>query len=184
MDLTGNLSGITKDFITGKFIISLQIDQDITDSYKKLEAVALDITVEKHREKRSLDANAYFHVLIGKIADASNISKPRCKNIMIGRYGQIEYIDNQPVMIKTQIPVSDMLEQENLHCLPCGGKTEPNGVQTYFYRVYRGSRTYNTAEMSRLIDGTVMEAKDLGIETMTPEQLLRLKTLWKEKENA
>lgn len=183
MELSGKLFGITKDFITGKFIISLQIDQDITESYKKLEGVALDISVDKHREKRSLDANAYFHVLVGKIAEAMNISKPRCKNIMIGRYGQIEYIDDQPVMIKTQIPADDMLEQENLHCLPCGGKTEPNGLHTYFYWVYRGSRTYNTAEMSRLIDGTVSEAKDHGIETMTPEQLLRLKSLWKVKEN-
>jgi hypothetical protein len=44
--------------------------------------------------------------------------------------------------------------------------------------VMRGSHTYDTREMSRLIDGTVEEAKELGIETLTPEQLERMKASW------
>ena len=35
----------------------------------------------------------------------------------------------------------------------------------------RGSSTYNTREMSVLIDGVVTEAKELGIETLTPDQI-------------
>lgn len=42
----------------------------------------------------------------------------------------------------------------------------------------RGSHTYNTAEMSKLIDGTVSEAKELGIETMTPDQIEEMKQKW------
>lgn len=79
--------------------------------------------------------------------------------------------------------VCRMLEQENLHCVPCGGKTEENRLQTYFYRVYRGSHTYNTEEMSILIDGVVQEAKDQGIETATPDEIERLKSLWKGGKN-
>ena len=179
MKLTGSFHGISKDVKTSKFLITLLINEDITNSYQKIEEEKLNIEIVKHREKRSLDANAYFHVLVGKIAEVLRISKPRCKNILIGRYGQVDMIDNQPVMIKTQIPVSDMLEQENLHVLACGGKVEDNGTQTYFYKVYRGSSTYDTREMSVLIDGTVMEAKELGIETMTPEQLVQMKNPWK-----
>jgi 16S rRNA U1498 N3-methylase RsmE len=44
--------------------------------------------------------------------------------------------------------------------------------------VMRGSHTYNTAEMSRLIDATVEEAKELGVETLTPDQLERMKASW------
>ena len=33
--------------------------------------------------------------------------------------------------------------------------------------------------MSILIDGTVQEAKDLGIETMTPDQIEEMKQKWK-----
>lgn len=43
----------------------------------------------------------------------------------------------------------------------------------------RGSHTYDTKEMSRLIDGTVEEAKELGIETLTPDQVERMKQAWK-----
>lgn len=43
---------------------------------------------------------------------------------------------------------------------------------------YYGSSSYDTFEMSRLIDEIVAEAKDLGIETMPPEELERLIQSW------
>jgi hypothetical protein len=36
--------------------------------------------------------------------------------------------------------------------------------------------------MSRLIDGTVFEAKELGIETLTPNELERMKNEWSQYE--
>ena len=36
----------------------------------------------------------------------------------------------------------------------------------------------NKEEMSMIIDDTVNEAKELGIETMTPKEIERLKSLW------
>jgi hypothetical protein len=41
--------------------------------------------------------------------------------------------------------------------------------------LYYGSSTYNTAQMSLLIDHLVQDAKALGIETMTPQELEALK---------
>jgi hypothetical protein len=35
-----------------------------------------------------------------------------------------------------------------------------------------------TSEFARLIDGTISEAKNLGIETMTPSELAMLKEAW------
>ena len=37
--------------------------------------------------------------------------------------------------------------------------------------------------MSVLIDGTVAEARELGIETMTPDQLERMKAAWRENDD-
>jgi hypothetical protein len=34
--------------------------------------------------------------------------------------------------------------------------------------------------MAKLIDGTVQEAKQLGIETATPDELAKMKALWGE----
>lgn len=145
MDYTGKIHGINIDIIDRKPVISVKVNEDITDGLRKLvECENIDIILKKHRNKRSLDANAYFHVLCGKIAEVLEISKPRCKNILIGRYGQPELLENgAPAVLKSNIPISFMLEQETLHCMPCGEKEE-NGVELTFYRVYRGSHTYDT----------------------------------------
>lgn len=60
---------------------------------------------------------------------------------------------------------------EQLHLKPVPG-IEVVGDEFYNrYMIMRGSHTYDTAEMAALIDGTIAEAKALGIETLTPAQL-------------
>ena len=56
------------------------------------------------------------------------------------------------------------------------GKSKLEGYENVF--AYYGSSTYNTTEMSRLIDYVVDEAKELGIETLPPEQLNAMKESW------
>lgn len=182
METTGVLTEVTMDIMTRKLNVTFQIDTQPIDDLNELALLdSLDIVAKKHRKKRSLDANAYFHVLVGKIADKMNISKTRCKNIMIGSYGQQEFLDDgQQVVLKSNIPVSKMLEQEFLHCVPCGAKNE-NGTDVVFYKVFRGSHTYDSKEMSILIEGTVTEAKELGIETLSPAELERMTRMWGEK---
>jgi hypothetical protein len=46
-------------------------------------------------------------------------------------------------------------------------------------RRFYGSSTYDTKQMSRIIDYAVNEAKNIGIETDTPEEINRIKSLWK-----
>lgn len=180
MESTGKLVNITRDFMSGKLNITFQINNEPIEELNNLASInEVDIVAKKHRKKRSLDANSYFHVLVGKIADKLGISKDRCKNILIGRYGQQEFLEEgQPVVLKTNISVEKMLEQEFLHCSPCGCKHE-NGIEVIFYKVFRGSHTYDTKEMSILIDGTVTEAKDLGIETIPPAELERMVSKWR-----
>ena len=133
----------------------------------------VDLKVEVHRERRSRDANAYFHVLVEELRKALKISFTACKNELITSYGQIEYIDDTPATVKSNIPPEKMREVETLHCKPIQAQEPEEGV--YWYRIYRGSHTYNTTEMSQLIDGTIEECKAQGIETLTPNELARLK---------
>ena len=44
--------------------------------------------------------------------------------------------------------------------------------------LYYGSSTYDTKQMSALIDILVQDAQALGIETATPEQIAKYKELW------
>ena len=48
---------------------------------------------------------------------------------------------------------------------------------------YYGSSSYNTAEMTKLIDLIVQECKQLGIETKTPEELRSLLDSWESGTN-
>lgn len=184
METIGKVINMTRDIMTGKLNVTFQIDTEPIAELNGWGRIAevLDITVKKHSKRRSLDANAYFHVLIGKIADQLCISKTRCKNLMICRYGQQEYLDEgQPVILKTNISVEKMLEQEFLHAGPCGVKVE-NGTEVIFYKVYRGSHTLDSKEFSILLEGTIQEAKGLGIETIPPAELHRMMSAWKPKE--
>ena len=133
----------------------------------------IDIDIKEHKEKRSLNANAYFHKLVDELRQKLKISFAACKNHLITSYGQLEYIDDVPAVIKTNIEPERMREIETLHCLPIAVKEVEEGA--YWYRLYRGTHTYNSREMAMLIDGTIEECKEQGIETMTPNELERLK---------
>lgn len=182
METTGKLVSVTRDIVSKKLNITFQIDTEPVEELNFLARLeSLDIKAVKHRKKRSLDSNAYFHVLVGKIAEKLTISKAKAKNILLCKYGQAELLpDGSPLIYKTNAPVEYMEELESIHSIPVK-YGEENGKQVVFYKLYRGSHTYDTKEMSLLIDGTVADAKDLGIETLTPDEIRRMVAAWQGK---
>ena len=138
-----------------------------------------DIEPHKERKGRSLNANSYFHVLVQKLAQAQQppVSLAKCKNMMIAAYGQPEYIDGQQAIIKSNVPQEKMQEIEYLHTALVKISKE-NGTECYFYRIYRGTHTYNNIEMQKLIEGVVQECKDAGIETATPAEIAKMIDVW------
>lgn len=177
MEFTGIVKNLSNDLSTGELHITFSCNEKSAayEEYLKLQKCdKLKITAVKYREKRSLDANAYFHVLVGKIAEAVTISKAKAKNILICKYGQPQLLPDESIMVyKTNAPVEFMYEQESLHCIAVKHLDDAT-----FYKIYRGSHTYDTKEMASLIDGTVADAKELGIETMTPGELKQMKERW------
>ena len=137
------------------------------------EGDEVDVEIKKHRDKRSLSANAYFHVLVDKLRQALKISFAECKNNLITSYGQVDYIGDEQVIVKTNIPPEVMRTNETLHCL-CVKASKEGDTEVFFYRVYRGSHTYDSKEMAQLIDGTIEECKLQDIETLSPYELARL----------
>ena len=124
--------------------------------------------VKEHKHKRSLNANAYYWVLINKIADALNQSKEFVHMCMLKQYGQ-RYV----VCVPYYTPIESLVkyyEQDGVR------KQGDKLFKTYI--VYLPSSEMNTYEMSKLIDGTVEEAQSMGIETMTPDEIAHLKAMW------
>ena len=137
--------------------------------------------VKEHKEKRSLSANAYFHVLVDEIRQELGLSMTYVKNKLIADYGQIQYLpDGEPMYYKTTAPEEFMMEFEPVHTKLVKVSADKDKT-VYFYRVYRPSHTYNSAEFSKLIDGTIQEAKQLDIETLPENEIRRMINALKNK---
>lgn len=173
MQTQGNIKSISISFPSKRAVVAFEMAAAPED-VEKYQNKDLDITFEEHREKRSLSANSYFHVLCDKLRQAMQISMAECKNHLIAAYGQVLYLEGQQAVIKTNVPPEEMYQAEYLHTWLI--KVGTDGA--YWYRVYRGSSTYDTAEMSKLIDGTVTECKAQGIETMSKGQIDILIGMW------
>ena len=170
--MNGRIVDIVRTF-EGRFRVTFEVDS--IDEINGIEGI-VRIIIKKVTQRRSLNANAYFHLLVGKIAEKLHISKARAKNELLGRYGQREITESGQLIISV-ISEVDMLEREDLHCVPVGYATL-NGKEFTHWAIVRGSHTYDNLEMSALIDGTVEEAKELGIETLPPNEIERVKSLW------
>ena len=181
IDLTGEVVSLSRDFRTRKPVISIMTEEEDLSSLEEMGDKLLSFRISKKSEKRSLDSNAYFHVLCDKLRQKVGISMTRCKNLMITSYGQVDYLDDgTQIVIKTNITPDEMLEVETLHAKAVKVEIQ-NDKEVTYYRIYRGSHTYNSEEMSKLIAGTIEECRQQGIETATPEELARMAALWREK---
>lgn len=142
---------------------------------------ATKYVVEPYKEKRSKDANSYFHVLAEKMRLELGLSMARMKNQLVARYGEmLKDKDGDQVVYKTNMPPEYALEQEEPHLWLVRSDVE-NGKEVYFYRVYDRTRDYNGKQMARLIDGTVSECKEMGIETLSPDKIAHLNAMWEQK---
>ena len=142
-----------------KQIISFLIDQDKDKLF--------DIT--EHKQKRSLNANAYMWALINKIADAMRLSKEEVYLQMLKDYGQSEVIS-----LLSEINVDGYFKYYEVIV-----ESMLNGKEFKHIRIFKGSSEYDTREMNIVLQGVVEEAKALGIETMTKDEIEHLKEMWR-----
>ena len=136
--------------------------------------------IDEHRKKRTLTQNAYYWQLLGQVADVLRMSKTEVHNLMLAEYGQVD-TDLRYVIMRDDI---DWKGLDHLHLKPTSSvRVMDNGILYRVYLVIRGSSTYNTREMSVLVDGIIQEAKQQGIETMTPADLAELRRIEQERED-
>ena len=148
--------------------ITCKIDKAIQELLKLDREQLYDINIKKHSEKRSLDANAYYWVLVTKIGNVLRASKEEVHLVMLKRYGQIT-----TVCLPAEETIKGLVKYYEFD-----GAFKNKGKAFKTYKVYRPSSEMNKYEMGVLIDGVVSECHEMGIETLTPSQLLDLKNQW------
>ena len=180
MKFTGRLKEPIVDYLTGRLTLLFEPCEDFRQAYEELkDKKLLSLEIKPYRKKRSLNANSYFHLLVGKLADKQKTSKPYMKNLMLQRYGQLE-IEGEGVVSLIIRDDIDIMEREELHVRPTSKtRTMDDGKLYRIYLLLRGSHTYDTAEMAALIDGVVQECKECGIQTATPDEIAEMKQKWR-----
>ena len=172
-DLSNGVQGTT---------LALQIDKDSVFNLrrafneKELDG-ELSVEIKKWRNTRSLNANAYFHTLVNKIAEKLNASDSEVKIRLNLEYGK-PAVDNggNPVVIK--LPKDVDIKQFYDYSKWIADKKEPSGIETSYYMLYKQTHTLDTKEMARLIDGTIQEAQQIGIETISPAEKEKMMKLY------
>lgn len=135
----------------------------------------LDITIKKHRNKRSLDANAYCFVLCQKIAEKVGNTKEYVYRQAIKNVGQFEIV---PIR-------NDALEKwmNAWNSKGLGWISEvfsESKIEGYTNTInYYGSSVYDSKEMALLINEIVEQAKELEIDTITESEKQSLIENWK-----
>lgn len=172
-ELTGKLKDFSVDFKTGRANITLSINEknELVNCYDQLSQEAkLRIKIDKYREKRSLNSNAYAWKLMTEIGNVLRRSKEEVYLDMLKHYGQREMVS-----VKAHIPIHQYIK----YCEEAG-ESSLNGTLFKHYYVYKGSSEFDSREMSIFIDGVVDAAQELGIPTETPERIAEMKSLWGE----
>lgn len=135
------------------------------------------IEIKLHREKRSPDSNSYMWTICDKIAKSMHDGRTKKEDIYRHAIRDVGEWEDKPIAnedVEKHIAMwgkigDGWFSEERRDSKLVGHKV---------VRDYYGSHIYDTASMSRLIDYIVEEAKELGIETDTPDEIARVKASW------
>lgn len=144
-------------------IITFLLEQDKT---KKFE-------VKEYKEKRSLDSNAYCWALLGKLQDKLEIPKEEIYKDLIKNIGSYEIV---PIRNEAVEKFRRSWSKNGLGWITETMKSKLKGFTNVI--TYYGSSSYDTAEMSKLIELIVQECQQFGIETKPKEEINSLLENW------
>lgn len=159
----------------GKQRLTVELDEDARGLWDELHDGEVEIKIAKARKHRSLDANAYCWVLIDKLAAKVGRSKLEVYREAIRNIGGV----SDTVCVKTKA-VEALKEGWRHNGVGWVADTMPSKIPGCTnVTLYYGSSTYNTEQMSRLIDQIVQDCEAVGIETMTPAEIQALEETWR-----
>ena len=159
----------------GKQRLTFELDGDFREQYDQLHETDVELTVKRFRQKRSLDANALAWVLIDKIAQRMRMSKVDVYRDHIRHIGGVS--ETVCVQDRAVDKLTDAWSKNGIGWQTEIFKSKIPGCTNV--TLYYGSSTYDTAQMSALIDALVKTCEALGIETMPEEELKSLMEAYK-----
>lgn len=121
--------------------------------------------IKEKKAKRTLTQNAYYWVLLHELAKALKIDNDTAHKMMLERYGVYEVISVQSgIDLTGYFKYFDEI-----------GSGTVNGKQFTHYKIFKGSSQMDSKEFAVLLDGLISDCEELGIPTLTPDEVAKLK---------
>lgn len=179
MECTGRIQNIAKDWNSGRFLITFEVNEKtVANEMQSLNSCdKLSIIAKPWKKKRSLDANALLWAVLTEIADVVNSSKDEVYEDMLQKYGVL-YKDEEGYItttLRTNVDISK---------LPGHWKFYKSDGQFSAYLMIKGTSEYDTAEMAKFLDRVIEEAVELGIAPPTSKEMQRALENWERQHNA
>ena len=124
-----------------------------------------EVIEEGSKKKRSLTQNAYYWVMLNKLAAKLRMPDSEVHFNMLRDYGVHDVFS-----ILDEVPIDGYFKYYDII-----GKGTANGRLFKHVRVYKGSSQMNSTEFSRLIDGMREECTLQGIDVATPQEIAEMK---------
>lgn len=121
--------------------------------------------IKEKKAKRTLTQNAYYWVLLHELAKALKIDNDTAHKMMLERYGVYEVISVQSgIDLTGYFKYFDEI-----------GSGTVNGKQFTHYKIFKCSSQMDSKEFAVLLDGLISDCEELGIPTLTREEIAKLK---------
>lgn len=165
-----------------EIVLSMNKSHQHIQKIEKLKEVTekgklLAVDIKQYRQKRSLNANSYCWILADKIAEKLETTKEKVYREIIKDVGQFEVISIQNNAVEN---FKKVWESNGL-----GWQVEllSEDIRQGFTDLiaYYGSSVYDTKAMSILLEELIVQANELGIDTMTPDEKEKLLQMWEER---
>jgi hypothetical protein len=122
--------------------------------------------LKEYKEKRTLNQNSYYWKLLNELSSKLKIPSTEL---------HFELITKSCPFEEYLVPYEANLRGIEYYIEK--GKIERNGKYFKTIRVYVGSSLLDTTEMGILLDNLIEECKLQNIETLTPEELSKMRSL-------
>lgn len=162
----------------GGWLLTIRTNENVGGLFDELHECDVDVTVKKYRKKRSLDANAYFWVLVNRLADKLKIEPEGIYRTYIPDIGggyEVVPVREDRIDAWEKVWCSGHIGRMIEDMGPCRNIKGYHNIRSYI-----SSSDYDTTQMSQLIELVVADCKENGIETMTPRELDALVSRWGE----
>ena len=132
------------------------------------------VEVKRYSPRRSLDANAFYWLLCGKLAEKTGVGTAEIYRNHVRNIG-----GNYEVYCGKTEAVEKLIKAWEKNGLGWIAETTPSKLEGCTNAIlYYGSSTYDSRQMSRLIDQMVQDCKEQGIQTETPAEIARMCEAW------